>query len=422
MAFEGDCMRHRIVVRGPALSQSGYGEQTRFAIRSLREHEDKFDIFIVPVGWGQTGWLFDDSEERRWLDFIINKTNHYLQNNGTFDVSLQVTIPNEWEKLAPINVGFTAGIESDKITPEWIEKSALMDKIIVVSNHAKHGFDNTVYEKTDSHGNKEMFKNNVPVEAANYAVRNWKATELDIDFDYDFNFLAVAQWGPRKNMINTVKWFVEECYDREVGLVLKTSIRKNNVHDREETQDRIKNVLQEFGEERKCKVYALHGDMTEGELGALYEHPKIKCLVSLSHGEGFGLPIFEAVCKGVPVMCPEWGGQLDFLYAPVRAGKKRKNKAMFSRIPYTIGQIQEFARWEGVIPNDSNWCYPTQQGYKMCLRDMVKKYDKRLKNAKTLQKHVLKEFAHEKQYKKFADAVLDVIPSSEQSNVVKVFG
>ena len=136
-------MRKKIIVRGPVLSQSGYGEQTRFAINALRAHEDKFDIFIVPVGWGQTGWICENNEERKWLDFIINKTNHALQNKVAFDVSLQVTIPNEWEKLAPINVGYTAGIETSMVSPAWLEKGNEMDKILVVSNHAK-----TTYEKT----------------------------------------------------------------------------------------------------------------------------------------------------------------------------------------------------------------------------------------------------------------------------------
>ena len=41
-------MKFRIIVRGPVLSMSGYGEQSRFALRALRKHEDKFDIHIVP--------------------------------------------------------------------------------------------------------------------------------------------------------------------------------------------------------------------------------------------------------------------------------------------------------------------------------------------------------------------------------------
>ena len=412
-------MRKKIVVRGPVLTQSGYGEQSRFALRALRAHEDKFDIHIVPVEWGQTGWTAENNEEKQWMDFIINKTNHALSNKIPFDMSLQITIPNEWEKLAPINIGWTAGIESDKIDPVWIQKAKLMDKIVVVSNHAKYGFDSTQWEGQDKAGNKVILKNTVPVETVNYAVRKWEPTEIDLDLDCDFNFLAVAQWGPRKNLPNTVKWFVEEFHDQKVGLVLKTNLRKNCILDRIEAEKQIARALEGF-EDHKCKVYLLHGDMKQGEMAALYEHPKIKCLVSLSHGEGFGLPIFEAACHGLPVMAPDWGGQCDFLYAPVKSGKKTKMKPMFSRVNYSVAPIQNFAHWEGVLHPESNWCYPESGSFKMSLRNMKSKYAKHLKNAKTLQKYVLEEFAHEKQYQKFADALLEVVP--ETQNVVKVFG
>ena len=161
--------------------------------------------------------------------------------------------------------------------------------------------------------------------------------------------------------------------------------------------------------------------MKQEELSALYEHPKIKCLVSLSHGEGFGLPIFEAVCHGLPVMAPDWGGQCDFLYAPVKSGKKIKMKPLFSRVSYTIAPIQEFAHWQGVLHPESNWCYPEPGDFKMKLRDMMATHKRHLKNAKKLQKYVLEEFDSEKQYKKFADAIWEAIPESS-SNIVKVFG
>ena len=409
-------MRKKIIVRGPVLTQSGYGEQSRFALRALREHEDKFDIHIIPVGWGQTGWISEDTEEKRWLDFIINKTNHALQNRVQFDVSLQITIPNEWEKMAPINIGYTAGIESDKIDPEWIQKAKIMDKIIVISDHAKYGFESTSWVGTDQNGKKMRLKSNVPVETVNYCVRKWEPTKLDIDLKDNFNFLAVAQWGPRKNITNTVKWFVEECYDRDVGLVLKTNIRKNNVADRLTVQKNVKTVLDSFPD-RKCKVYVLHGDLSQNELAGLYTHPKIKSLITLAHGEGFGLPIFEAVCHGLPVISPEWGGQCDFLYAPYR----KKNKAMFSKVSYTIAPIQDFAVWQGVLHPESNWCYPEPASFKKQLRETIKDYKKKKRMASALQKHVIEEFSSEKMYGKFADAILDVC-GQEESNIVKVFG
>ena len=50
----------KIVVRAPVLSQSGYGEQARFALRALRRHEDKFDIHLINISWGKTGWISQD--------------------------------------------------------------------------------------------------------------------------------------------------------------------------------------------------------------------------------------------------------------------------------------------------------------------------------------------------------------------------
>ena len=48
-------MRKKIFVKGPVLSQSGYGEQARFALRALRSREDLFDVYIQPIPWGKTG-------------------------------------------------------------------------------------------------------------------------------------------------------------------------------------------------------------------------------------------------------------------------------------------------------------------------------------------------------------------------------
>ena len=68
-------MKKKIIVRGPVLTQSGYGEHGRMILRALREREDLFDIFIVPVGWGQTGWI---SEQRKLLG--LEGRNHVLKN------------------------------------------------------------------------------------------------------------------------------------------------------------------------------------------------------------------------------------------------------------------------------------------------------------------------------------------------------
>ena len=119
-------MTEKIVVIGPALSQTGYGEQCRFALRSLLSRPDLFDVYVQPTNWGSSSWLLPNDEDRKWIDVLVRKTALHAHAQGTFDVSLQVTIPNEWKKVAPINIGYTAGIETTLVTPQWIEKSFLM--------------------------------------------------------------------------------------------------------------------------------------------------------------------------------------------------------------------------------------------------------------------------------------------------------
>ena len=70
----------KIIVIGPALSASGYGEQTRFALRSLKSQSNAFDIYLKNINWGKTSWISDDDEERVWLDRLIEKTNLFIQH------------------------------------------------------------------------------------------------------------------------------------------------------------------------------------------------------------------------------------------------------------------------------------------------------------------------------------------------------
>ena len=118
-------MKKKIFVRGPVLSQSGYGEQSRFALRALRSREDLFDIYVQPINWGQTGWIWQEDEFRTWMDSRIAQTQILLQQKQLQpDISLQITIPNEFQKMCPVNIGYTAGIETDRVSPSWLEKGS----------------------------------------------------------------------------------------------------------------------------------------------------------------------------------------------------------------------------------------------------------------------------------------------------------
>ena len=254
-----------------------------------------------------------------------------------------------------------------------------------------------------------------PVDVVGFATREVDSEQgCNLELDYDFNFLVISQWGPRKNMKNTLRWFLEECYDQEVGLVLKVQRANNSTPDRYRTIDKVSGIVKEFDRaqpdlNRKCKVYVLHGDLTESQMHSLYNNPKIKALVSLSHGEGFGLPIFEAAYNGLPVIAPGWSGHLDFLYASVQSGKKTKIKKLFESVDYTLQPIQKDAVWNGVLQEDSMWCYPAEGSYKMKLRRMKNKYNSIKKNALVLKEQILNNFSEEVIYKKFADSIYSAL-------------
>ena len=189
-------MKKKIFVKGPVLSQSGYGEQARFALRALKSREDLFDIFVQPIPWGKTGWIWETNEFRAWLDNRIVLTQQLAsQKSLQPDISLQITIPNEFEKLCPINIGYTAGIETSKVSPQWLQKGNDMDKILVVSNHGKETYVNTIYEaKNNQTGEVFPYKLETPVDVVWENTPRFEPEPIEsLELEYDFNFLMVSQ-------------------------------------------------------------------------------------------------------------------------------------------------------------------------------------------------------------------------------------
>lgn len=407
-------MKKKILLRMPCLSASGYGENSRFILRALKEYEEYFDIFLINTNWGQTAWLWTDDEERHYIDNLIQKTIIYNQQGGGFnlyDISIQCTIPNEIEQLAPVNILVSALIETDKAAAQWIEKSKLVNKIITISQHAKDVLLNTLYQARNNQTGEIIpeFKCTTPVDIVHYPVRTFnKETKLDIDFDTPFNFLCVAQWSIRKNLEQTIIQFVEEFHNKEdVGLVLKINLKNNSVMDREFVTKRLNRLLSRFPN-RKCKIHLLHGFLTEAEMDSLYRHPKIKAMISIAHGESFGLPIFEAAYNGLPVISHLYGGQRDFLCIPVKDKKTNEiiNKPLFSVVEGELKPIQPEAVWDGVLVADSKWLYPDATSYRYRLRQMYSEHPRLLQQAERLKKYLIEKFTEKEQNRKLVSSIL----------------
>tara|TARA_R100001443_G_scaffold52795_1_gene64532 strand:- start:5862 stop:7109 length:1248 start_codon:yes stop_codon:yes gene_type:complete len=393
-------MKKKIFVRGPVLSQSGYGEQSRFALRALRSREDLFDIFIQPTNWGQTGWIWKNDEFRQWMDEKITLTQVLIHRKQfSPDISLQVTIPNEFEKMAPINIGYTAGIETTNVSPQWLQVgNEKVDKILVVSNHAKSTYENTVVEATNQQtGETFPYRLQTPIDVVwENTVRHEPESIPGLNLSTEFNFLMVSQMGPRKNFENAIKWWVEEFIDQKVGLVVKTNIKNNSKMDLQATQSTLKSILDKY-QDRKCKVFLLHGDLSSGQMTGLYTNPKIKAIINIAHGEGFGLPLYEAAREGLPIITINWSGQQDFL--------NHEGKNYFQEVDFTLQPIPNEAVWNGVLQQGSKWAYADQGSYKMALRKIRKKWKNAKKTAEELKIIVNNKFSDERLFEGFCDAV-----------------
>ena len=371
-------MSRKILVRGPALSRSGYGEHCRSVLRALRS-DDRNDVYLLNVGWGASGWLFEENEERDWIDSTIMKTAKKVQSEELdFDLSIQVQLPTEWQPLCEKNIGITAGVETTQAPQSWVDACEQMDHIIVPSQHSKDCFAETLAEK---------------IEVINFPARQTRSKKVDLKVSSDFNFLTVAQWNPRKNIEQTIFSFVQEFQNEEVGLILKLGIQ---------------GLLAELPQDRKCKVQLLHGTLSDEEMVSLYKNKNISAYISTSHGEGYGLPVFEAAQHGVPVIAPNWGGIKEF-----------SNNSIVE-IDYEEKNLEKHHSWDGVLEETSSWCFPDTNSVRSQMREVYNNTSKYKKQAKSLQNHIKENFTEQHVnlcYNNVIDSVLQTTTEGETNEI-----
>jgi len=400
-----------VLLKGPIYSRSGYGEHVRCVFRALQTRPDLYDVYIEPTVWGTTSWSYKDNEENEAIKRCIMKREH-AGAGFKANVSLQVMIPNEWQPLAEKNIGVTAGIETDRASAQWVHACNQVDHVVVVSNHAKDVFLKSKHSGRDPNtGTEVLLKCEKTIDVIGYPVKTIEPSPIDLDISTKFNFLTVAQAGPRKCLDATVRWFAEEFKDDEdVGLIIKTNLANNSTPDRHNILVQIKQWIAQI-EDKKCKVYLLHGNLSDEEIHYLYNNDFVKAYVTTTHGEGFGLPIYEAAYSGLPVIAPAWSGHVDFLYKTYQKKNGRTDKkCLFNKVKYELQNVQENVLWENVIIPESKWAFSDEKSFKKVMRNVYETHGHKLKMAEELKDHLLENNTEEKIQEKYVDMINKVYP------------
>lgn len=391
---ENRAMKKTIVLRGPVLSQSGYGVHCRQIANWLLSKNDVTVKFHV-LPWGDTPWYINPSDLNGLVGKIMENT---VEQSFRGDISLQLQLPNEWDNnVAKINIGLTAGVETDKCNPAWLHKINLMDRLIVPSNHALQCFKNTGEIKIPFRVIPESFVD---------GLENIESNEMhDLQFSTNFNFLIFGQltgnnaFNDRKNTFFTIKWLCETFKnDKDVGIVIKTNTGRNTKLDRKNVKAIFEKLISECRQGPFPKIHLLHGELSEKEVCSLYKHPQIKALISATRGEGYGLPTLEAAASGLPVIATNWSGHLDFL-----------KKGRFIDLDYDLLELHSSRIDDKIFMKGAKWANPKEEDFKKKVLKFRNSNQVPKEWAENLKNKLLKEYSSSQVFNYYDEFLGDII-------------
>ena len=154
----------RTLLEGPFLTNSGYGKHCCQILRILFQ-DPVFDLHICNLRWGNTPFRTEDTDETKLIHQCINKyALAEQQGQKDYDIHIQITIPNEFNRRGKVCIGVTAGAEVHKISHVWVQKCNEFDLIIVPSQFTKNVFENTIVDwQNNQTGEKGQFRITTPV-------------------------------------------------------------------------------------------------------------------------------------------------------------------------------------------------------------------------------------------------------------------
>ena len=429
-------MKKQVLMCAPFNTRSGYGDHARSIFYSIMDRED-FEIKCVDVRWGDTPRNHLDPKipkHKKLLDTFVDGNN--LQQP---DIYIDIRIPNEFQTPAKFNIGITAGVETDVVSPEFIMGCNQMNLNLGTSQFTVATFQRCAYDQTKEVDGQNQVIGQVklerpmavlsegidttiykPIKDAGKSDDPFKKQIYDM-INESFVFLHVGQWGKgkygedRKNIAVMIKTFLQAFANQPSppALLLKTNGANFSHLDKAETIKKIQKEKDKFkSADSLPNIYLLHGDLTLEQMALLYNLPKVKAMLSCTHGEGFGRPLAEATCCDLPVIATGWSGQMDFL-----------NPKQSTLIEGELKPVPKSLIWKPIIVEPSKWFCADEGDIIRKLRFFKKNHKKLKHQAKILgqvnrSKHSLE--AMKKEFNKILDNVVSQIPETPQPVSLKL--
>lgn len=386
----------KILLRAPLLTNSGYGVHSRQVFEWLSEKKD-VELHVECLNWGMTPWIVNKDHEAGLIGKIMECSRELTP---PYDMTFQLQLPDEWDpRLGKINIGMSAVVETDCCNPRWIDACNNMDHIIVPSKFTKNVLKRSGILKTEVSVIPEWYNTFIDEETRIDDISN----ELN-KIKTGFNFLIISQLNStnalddRKNIFNTIKWLCEEFKaDSNVGIILKTNSGKGTTIDKKITKNILTQMLSAIKKKNFPKVYLVHGNMKKEEVADFYKREDVKCYVSATRGEGYGLPLVDAAAAGIPVIATNWSGHLDFL------------KDKFTKVNYSMTTIRKEKVDNRIFLDGFRWAEPDENDFKHKVREIYKNFQEKKEIANLLKIETNYNFSKpsiQKQYDKFYKKIL----------------
>lgn len=407
------------VISCPIDTFSGYGARARDFVTALYElKKDEWDVKIIPQRWGNTPWGYIDQHRDKygWM-----KSLFIQQLTQQPDFWCQITVPNEAQPIGKYNVLVTAGIETTICDPSWIDGCNRMNITLVSSEHAKKVFQESVFNEQDKNTGQvtRTIKLERPIDVLfegidltkYHYVNDEDMSETDLvsaldEIPESFCFLFVGHWLPgelgedRKNLGLTIKTFLETFKDqpKKPALVIKTAKGTNSIMDRDDVLEKIDAIRKTIKAKDLPNIYLLHGDLDDADMNNLYNHYKVKAMLYLTKGEGFGRPLAEYYMSKKPALVSAWSGHMDFC---------SPEYAIF--VPGELTDIHPSAQAQNMLIQGSKWFTPNMKYAADKMKDMFESYTKYVDTAKRQSHFVKTNFSFEAMKIKL-NTYLDAVP------------